>query len=137
VSRVLIGIDFGLKRIGLAEAPGVGDMTFPLDVLENQEGIIDRIAAIAREKGADALVVGMPFHMDGQESDMAGHARTFGHRLAESTGLPVHYVDERLTSSESTQRLRDAGLSEKEQRGKKDAVAAQVILETYLRQSTA
>jgi putative Holliday junction resolvase len=133
---VLIGIDFGLRRIGIAEAPGVGNMTFPLDVLENNDEVINAIAAIARDKGADALVVGMPLHMDGHDSDMAGHARTFGHRLEESTGLPVHFVDERLSSAESTQRLRDAGLSEKEQRGKKDAVAAQVILETFLRQSS-
>ena len=78
------------------------------------------------------LVVGRPLNMDGTEGPQARQTRAFGDRLAQDTGLPVHYFVERLSSIAAAERLQAADLTRKKTKARKDRVAAQVILEGFL-----
>jgi putative Holliday junction resolvase len=82
----------------------------------------------------DALVVGLPLDEEGDESDWTAEVRAFGDKLALRTGLPVHYVDERMTSARAERAVRASGLSrtQREQKGRVDAAAAALILQAWL-----
>jgi len=80
------------------------------------------------------LVVGLPLTLEGGESDWTRAVRAFGERLARRTGLPVHWVDERLTSVEAEEAVRASGLprSKREQKARIDRAAAMLILQRFL-----
>ena len=79
-----------------------------------------------------ALVLGLPLNMDGTVGPQAKLVQAFGTVLAAQTGLDVHYVDERLSSFAADELLRPAELTRKKKKGVQDAVAAAVILQTFL-----
>jgi len=130
-----LGIDFGEKRIGLALSDPEGRLALPLRTLarRNDRQAIDEIAAIAREEGVEALVVGEPRRpSDGAATDAARRVRSFGARLAEATGLAIEWVDESMSSIEAEARLAEAGVPHERRRERRDAVAAQILLEEAL-----
>lgn len=134
---VLLAFDFGLKRIGVATGQAVTGTASPLTVIQRHGDITDwaAIESLVAEWRPEGLVVGLPLREDGSESDLTRAARRFGERLGELTGLPVHFADERYTSSSARSdfaALRREGAVRRRDRGRLDAVAAQRILETYL-----
>lgn len=136
-SGVLLGFDFGLKRIGVATGQAVTGTASPLTVLQRHGGITDwaAIEALVSEWRPEALVVGLPLREDGSDSELTGAARRFGERLGDRTGLPVHFADERYTSARARSdfaELRREGAVRRRDRQRLDAVAAQHILETFL-----
>src|SRR5207248_11677156 len=78
------------------------------------------------------IVVGLPVHLSGREGQKAAEARAFGTWLAQVTGLPVVYYDERFTTVEAESALWEAGLTHKQRKARRDRVAAQILLQTYL-----
>ncbi len=84
------------------------------------------------ENAAAGLVVGLPVHMSGDEGTKAKQAREFGTWAGRTTGLPVAYWDERHSSTLAEGRLLGAGISEKKRAAKLDALAAQILLQSYL-----
>lgn len=78
------------------------------------------------------VVVGLPVHLDGREGAKAAEARTFGRWLAEVTGLPVVFWDERFTTVEAEAALWEAGLTHARRKERRDRVAAQILLQGYL-----
>ena len=90
------------------------------------------IAHVAREHRAVGLVVGLPLHADGQESDKSREARVFGAWISKVIGLPVVFWDERFTTALAEDALLAAGLTNKKRRDRRDRVAAQMILQTYV-----
>jgi putative holliday junction resolvase len=82
-------------------------------------------------EGAELVVVGLPLNMDGSEGAQAASARAFGDGLAEN-GLRVAYQDERLSSWEASERLREAGRRPRRGSGELDSTAARLILQQYL-----
>lgn len=101
---------------------------------------IERLKRIAEERRVERFVVGLPLNMDGTESEMTREVRSFAERLARETGLEVVFQDERLTSFEAQERLRERGMSlkrmlEAKRRGVVDELAAVMILEDYLRRT--
>jgi putative Holliday junction resolvase len=78
------------------------------------------------------LVVGLPVHMSGDEGGKAAEARMLGEWLAGVTGLPVAYWDERFTTVVAEEHLRAAGLSQQRRKDRRDRVAAQIILQSYI-----
>ncbi len=131
------GIDYGAKRVGLAISdPGSG-MAFPLTTLQVSGGRDDQIAAIVKataEEEVDEWVVGLPLNMDGTEGPQARTTRNFAERLAQVTGQRVHLIDERLSSQLADEYLREAELTNKKHKARRDRVAAQIILRTFLEQ---
>ena len=80
-------------------------------------------------------MVGLPLHNDGREGEQAIAVRAFGQWLAATTGLPVAYFDERFTTVEAEGLLLSAGLTNKRRKARRDRVAAQILLQSYLEQS--
>lgn len=130
----LLGIDFGLKRVGLALTDEGGRMAFPRPALErtSNDALVAEIGRMAAEEKIEAVVLGLPIAMDGQETDLSRQVRNLARRITSKTGLPVHLVDERLTSAEAQARLREVGVSSRKMKGKLDSGAAVLILEAYL-----
>lgn len=131
--NICLGVDWGRRRVGVAVSDELGLLAHPLATVEARslEDVAARLAALARERGADTVVLGIPRHMNGTEGDSATAAALLGRRLAEG-GLRVEYVDERLTTVEAEARLRDGGRSARSRRDRLDQAAAAVILQTYL-----
>ena len=134
-----LGIDYGLRRIGLALSDPTGTIASPLETLVRRVGKrppITKLETIAREKDADHLVVGLPLSLDGSESEWCAEVRSVGERLAERLSLEVSFVDERLTSVRAERAVRASGLPKRKREDKRriDAAAAQLILQAWLDQ---
>ena len=98
--------------------------------------IYDRISSLVQENQAGELVVGMPLNMDGSRGDAAISVEKFISKLKEKMEIPVFAVDERLTSYEADQILREMGVSERERRARSDEYAAMIILQDFLDQKS-
>ena len=119
--------------MGVAVSDRSGRVATPVAVLAaDQLGPAGGLRRILDDYEPDTLVVGLPISLDGTEGPQAASVRTVAEGLRERFALPVEYVDERLTSVEVSRAMREAGLSEREQRGKRDAVAAALMLQTWL-----
>lgn len=130
----LLGIDYGAVRHGLAVTDPDRIIASPLDTYARRSEALDgqHLARVATENRAVGIVVGLPLHANGQESDSSRAAREFGGWLAGVTGLPVVFWDERYTTWFAEGALRGAKLSHKQRREKRDRVAAQMILQSYM-----
>ena len=129
-----LGLDVGDKTVGLALSDALGFTAQGLDTLgrKNNEADIQAIAAVCREHSVEVLVVGLPLNMDGSEGERAQISRRFGDRLAQKTGLPVEYWDERLTTAEAERILIEADVSRQKRKKVIDKLAAQVILQSWM-----
>jgi putative Holliday junction resolvase len=131
--RTYLAFDYGQKHIGVAVGSSATGLAHPIDTVDvhRQQPDWDRLSRLIAEWRPHAFVVGLPLNMDGTENPMTGHATTFGNRLRGRYNLPVHFVDERLTSVAARQALADAGVSPKRHRSKVDRLAAQTILQAF------
>jgi putative holliday junction resolvase len=129
-----LGLDIGKRRIGVAVSDPLGLLARPVETVHSKSLNVDvaRIVELARELEAEVIVVGDPLHMSGEAGTMSTRAHRFGDALAEASGLPVEYCDERLTSVEAERVLRDQGVSPRKARDQIDAMAAAIILQSYL-----
>jgi putative Holliday junction resolvase len=130
----LLGVDYGEVRVGLAISDADRKMAFPLTTYKRRgrqkDGAYFR--TLATEEKVGVLVVGLPVHLDGREGQKAAEARQFGKWLAETTGLPVVFWDERFTTVEAESALWETGLTHKKRKARRDSVAAQILLQAYL-----
>ncbi|QIK38753.1 Holliday junction resolvase RuvX [Caldichromatium japonicum] len=128
-----LGFDFGPRKIGVAVGQGLTRSATPLITLRAQGNGPDwlRIGALIREWRPHALIVGLPFNMDDTEMDWSPQVHAFAAQLGERFGLPVHLIDERLTSREAWRQLAERD-RRPPTREAVDALAAALILETWL-----
>ena len=131
---IIVAVDLGQARTGLAVCDRGEVLASPLAVIQERDRarLVERIAAAARERGAQRLVVGLPRNMDGTEGESAQKARETGAMLAEASGLPVDFCDERGTTITAHNYLNATNTRGKKRKAVVDAVAATVILEDYL-----
>jgi len=130
-----LGIDFGERRIGLAISDPEGRFALPWRTLEraSDAAAVAAIAAIVEAEQVAAIVVGEPLRpADGAPTAAARRARSFGEKLARATGRPVEWIDESLTSAEADERLSAAGVPRAGRAARRDAVAAQIVLQEAL-----
>ncbi len=129
-----LALDIGKRRIGVAVSDPLGLLARPVETVQSVSLNVDtaRITELARSLEVQKIVIGDPLHMNGDAGIMSNRAHKFGEKLAEVSGLPVEYCDERLTSVEAQRILQDAGVSPRKARLQIDAVAASVILQSYL-----
>ena len=129
-----MGLDVGERRIGVAIADELGLIASPLTVVTRRPGDLLEIRDLAREKGVDRVVVGLPMGLSGREGPQAAAVREFAEELravlAESPRLV--FWDERLTTAVAERALRERGGRRNRQKGEVDAMAAAVILQGYL-----
>ena len=134
--ETILAFDFGLRRIGAAVGQDITGSASPLGVVTNGDNgpDLDRIAELVKEWHPAKLVVGMPYHADGSDSEIQVPVRAFVEQL-EKFGLPIETVDERHTSQEAQKFLKDARAAGTRGRLSKedvDAAAAVLIAERYL-----
>jgi len=129
-----LALDIGKRRIGVAVSDPLGMVARPVETVQSVSLNVDvaRITEMARELEAELIVVGDPIHMSGDPGTMSNRAHKFGEMLEQISGLPVVYCDERLTTVEAQRILHDSGVPPKKARQQIDAVAAAVILQSYL-----
>ncbi len=128
----LLGLDVGEKRIGVAVSDEGQILSSPWGMIEQGKRSIGEIGRIARETGAIAIVAGLPTGMSGREGAQAAETRRFADAVELELALPLTYWDERLTSSQAERMLIESGMRRKERRGQIDALAASLMLQSYL-----
>jgi len=124
-----LGIDYGRRRIGLALSDPTLLIATPLIIIENRgiKKTVLQIWDIIQKNDVKQIVIGLPLHANGDESEMSQEARRFGDVFV-ALGLPVEYVDERYTSCEAESLIGNQGQS----KNLIDKVAASIILQIYL-----
>lgn len=135
---VLLGFDFGMKRIGVAVGQTLTQSARPLETLAANKGIPnwDRLQKLIQLWQPNAFVVGIPLNMDGTEQPLTAAASRFAKSLEERFKLPVYGIDERLSTKDARERLFNAGGFKALQKGQVDSIAAQLILQNWLTQHT-
>src|SRR4051794_31950929 len=133
----MLGVDLGSRRIGLACSDPTGTIASPLRVIERSGDVVSDHRAIveaAREWEAECIVVGLPLSLSGAEGPAARGVRVEIEGLREVAGpmLAIESHDERLTTVTAERDLLAAGLKRDARRGWRDAVAAAVMLQSYL-----
>jgi putative Holliday junction resolvase len=129
----LLAVDPGTKRVGIAASTVLGTI-HPVGYLdaEPRDAMLRNLKALAHDRDAVGIVVGLPINMDGSEGPAAKAARDLGEQIAQATGLPVDFSDERLTSHAAGIALGPMELTRKKKKGRTDAVAAALLLQSYL-----
>jgi len=130
--QTLLGFDYGRRRIGVAVGQRLTQSATPLTTIRARDGKPDwpSVTRLIEEWKPGALVVGIPYHMDGAEQDMTHAAKKFCRQLEGRYRLPVHQAEERLSSW-----VVENQLSAREQAGTDiDALSAQIILQDWLQQ---
>ncbi len=130
----LLGVDFGTKRVGIALCTPDRTMAGPLEIYERRNERLDAryFRELLEEYRFCGIVVGLPIHVHGGESQKSREAQVYGKWLHEVTGLPVVYWDERYTSAVAEDFLLAADLTRKQRKKRIDKVAAQIILQAFL-----
>lgn len=130
----VVALDIGEVRIGIAASDATGTIASPVCVLPAAE-----VQANARtwrrvleDYEPELLVCGLPKTMAGEEGPQAHRITNVAKKISDSCGIPLEFVDERLSSAEAKRILRCQGLNEKRMRGKVDMVAASLFLQTWL-----
>jgi putative Holliday junction resolvase len=130
----VLALDIGEKRLGVAVSDASGTIASPLKVLDAVPALADGrdLRRIVEDYEVELMVVGLPLSLDGSEGPQARRVRQAGERLARFAGVPVMYVDERLSSAEARRSMTEAGISDRDKRGSIDMIAASLFLQSYL-----
>jgi len=130
----IAGIDYGTVRIGIALTDAGRTIASPYEnyTRSGSEADVRRFRRLVKEEDIRLFVVGLPVHLDGNESQKSSEARRFGSWLEESVGIPVVYYDERFTSVAAEAHLQAAQLTKKRRKARLDMLAAQIMLTAYL-----
>ncbi len=136
-AQTILAFDFGLRQIGVAVGNSLLGTSEVLPILRAKDGIPnwDELDSLLAEWQPDLLVVGDPLNMDGSQSELGVRAAKFGRRLHGRYGLTVVNVDERLTSFEAKQQLAEEGHPGDYRVKPADSVAAELILQSWLREN--
>ena len=123
---MLLSIDWGTKRLGLAIADAELKLVRPIASIANDASLIESLRELVRDHTITKLIVGLPRNLDGAETAMASRVRQFGADLSKQLKLPVAYQDETLTSVAAAQQ------SAQKTNFDLDSEAAAIILRDYL-----
>jgi putative holliday junction resolvase len=139
--RRILGVDFGLARIGLAISDKQHIIASPLENITvgvNQEGTIEKflkeLEKLRHEKNYDIslIVVGLPLKFDGTDSTTTSHVRSFVEKLKEKCPIAVVLFDERLTSVQADRTLLEVQFTRKKRAQFIDRISATILLQSYL-----
>lgn len=131
------GIDFGTVRVGIAISDPERKIASPYENYTRRGEREDarRFRRLVEEETIRLFVVGLPVHLDGRESEKSREARRFGQWLAETTGVPVQFFDERFSSYQAEETLLAAQMTKKRRKQRLDMLAAQIMLSAFLESS--
>lgn len=126
----IAALDYGTRRVGIAVANTEIGIAFPATVLPND---IDRIVRWLQQEQIERVVIGAPYLMWGEAGERVREVEAFARQLRERLAIPVELLDERLTTAEAERRLREHEYAPTRREQIVDAVAAALLLETYLK----
>lgn len=129
-----LGIDHGDARIGVAATDDFGILAHPVETIDRSKtDPVSRIAELVERRKIHTLVVGLPLRMDGSEGDSAAKVRAFADLLRERLPtIPMVFVDETLSTSAASAKLREAGRKARHQKAVIDQAAAVEILTSWM-----
>jgi putative Holliday junction resolvase len=135
----VLGVDYGEKRVGLALSDLLGLTAQPLSQIERQDDarLAEAIAALLEPHEIERIVVGVPLGLSGTDSPRTKRTRRFISRLRRSVPVPVHGWDERLSTAHADQALAEMEVRPSRRAERRDMMAAQLILQSYLDRRTA
>ena len=130
----IAAIDYGTVRIGIAICDPAWILASPLEVraAANWRDDGDYYRGLLKAERVAAFIVGLPIHCDGGESKKSLETREFASWLAEEVRVPVRMFDERFTTADAKNRMTPGGFTRKKKKNRIDAVAAQVLLESFI-----
>jgi putative Holliday junction resolvase len=128
----LLGLDLGERRVGVAVSDDTGVIASPDRIVDLGRFTLADVAALAAELAVDGIVVGLPKGMRGDEGHQAREVRAMAADIGRHVALPIVFWDERLTSAIADRALASSGKSTRDRRGRLDAIAAAVMLQSYL-----
>ena len=134
----ILGLDYGSKTVGVAMTDALGMTVQPYKTIQRDREsklrqTLSEIAEIVEQYRIEKIVMGLPLNMDDTEGDRAVKTRDFAEKLKLRVAVPIEFTDERLTTMEAEEILDQSGIPRSEQKKVIDQVAAQLILEQYLR----
>lgn len=135
---VLLGLDVGDVRIGIAVSDVLGSGAHPLCTLTrtNRQRDITAIGDLVSIHEVERIIIGLPISLDGTVGTQAEKVQKFGNRLAKGLKVPVEFLDERFTTSEAEEILDRVNMDPKERKKVIDQISAVIILDEYLRGNT-
>ena len=128
----LMGVDFGEVRIGIALSDPLQIISQPFLVIPNNDDTISEIQKIIESEEVGKIIVGLPLNLDGEDTKKTMEVREFAELLTNNVNIPVTFWDERYTSVEANEHLKQMGYSISESRKVIDKVAASIILKSYM-----
>ncbi|MBS7359615.1 MAG: Holliday junction resolvase RuvX [Oscillospiraceae bacterium] len=131
---IILSVDYGDKRTGIAICDKLEMLASPVCVITewNQDVLAQKIVDIATQRGAEAIVVGLPKNMDGTKGFRADALEELGPKLKALCSIPVTFWDERLTTVSAHKILSENNVRGKKRKNVVDAVAAEIILQDYM-----
>ena len=131
----LLAIDYGDKRVGIAVSDYNKEIAFPRDFLTytGDKDLIRQLRKLCEEENVSKIILGLPIQMDGTFGERARKTQKFFDKLKEALPhMSIDFFDERLSTEFAVKSLRGQGFKAKDQKGKRDALSAQIILQNYL-----
>jgi putative holliday junction resolvase len=134
LTRRILALDLGRKRIGLAISDELGITAQGLETVERtgRRDDIEILRRLAAERGVRLFLLGDPLHMSGEASRQGEYTREFARELERKTGIPVVFRDERWTSREAERALRGSGVARDARKPAIDRLSAVLLLQSYL-----
>ncbi|HZN57549.1 MAG TPA: Holliday junction resolvase RuvX [Planctomycetota bacterium] len=133
----VLAVDPGARRYGLSMSDPTGAIARPIGVVEGEPALLDELRRLIHEEDVRLIVLGLPLNKDGTLGPSAKEAIALKARLEAALAKPVETWDERFTTSQAEGFLRQAGLNARRRAEKVDAVAAQILLQSFLDRSRA
>lgn len=127
-----MGIDFGEVRIGIALSDPLQIISQPFRVIPNNDNTISEIQNIIKTEEVEKIILGLPLNLDGEDTKKTLEVREFSEILISNIEIPVIFWDERYTSVEANEKLKEMGYGIAESRKVIDKVAASIILKSYM-----
>jgi putative Holliday junction resolvase len=127
-----LGLDYGDKRVGVAVSDPDGRFSIPVETLARTPDLAQKVAELVARYDCGAVVLGLPRHLRGEQTPQTDKVKAFGEELTTTLSCEIIYWDERLTTVSASRSLQALGLTSRQQKGRLDPVAANVMLQAYL-----
>ena len=129
-----LAIDYGDKRVGIAVTDPLKMFTIPFATIENKSDkyVFTELLNLLKSQKVERIIVGLPLNVEGGDSIKTKEVREFYQKLTQQTDLPLYWWDERYSTCEANDFLKQKGISWKDSKDKVDQIAAAVILKSYL-----
>lgn len=131
----ILALDFGTKRIGYAISDSAESVAFPRSIFSAlpRRQAVEKVIKIVADEKIGKIVIGVALGMENEETEISAHARSFGAEVGAATGLAVDYIDETGSSDEALAKI--PFKRDRKDKSMINAVAAQIILERYLKKT--